>query len=171
MAIERYNSQFLKRFDPGRIKQVSRERMEKSDPAYLESERELLALVRDEKVNILSFLNIADVANLPPVEVTEQIKCGIVQHVRSKSHECCRDYQLSMNIAGLCYAALLLERDEVGKKTRSEFSDPKRRNVLGDVLLFRDALWFNARILSNDRAVTRMAEYVALPEIKVTGMA
>ena len=76
-----------------------------------------------------------------------------------------------MNIAGLCYAALLLERDDIGKKTRSEFSAPNRRNLLGDVLLFRDALWFKARILSNDRAVARMAEYVAIPEIKVTGMA
>ena len=171
LAIERYDAQFQKRFSPDKLKQVSQERIKKTDAKYLESERELTVQVQTEKDNILSFLNLTDIADLPPAEVTEQIKSGIVQHVRSAGPKCFKDYLYSMNIAGLCYAALLLERDDVGKKTRNEFSDPNRRNLLGDVLLFRDALWFKARILSNDRAVARMAEYVALPEIKVTGMA
>jgi len=171
LAIERYDSEFIKRFSPDKFKQVSRERMKKTDPKYLESERELLAKVRAEKENILSFLNIPNIENLPSVKDSEQIKSGIIQHVRSAGPKCFMDYRNAMNVAGLCYAALLLEQDDVGKKTRNEFGDPNRRNLFGDTLLFRDALWFNARILSNDRAVVRMAEYVALPEIKVTGMA
>jgi hypothetical protein len=171
LAIERYNSQFLKRLGPDKLKRASRERAKKSDAKYLESERERWAQVRREKENVLSVLEIADIENLAPVEDTDQRKSGIVQYVRSASPKCFMDYQCSMNVAGLCYAALLLERDNVGKNTRIEFSDPNRRNVLGDVLLLRDALWFKARILSNDGAVRRMAEYLALPEIKVTGVA
>ena len=171
LAIERYNSHFLKRFNPVELKRVSRERVKKTDANYLESERELMGQVCREKENILSFLNMSDIASLPPLEVTEQMKSGIIQYVRSVGHKCLGDFQFSMNVAGLSYSALLLEQDDVGKKTRKEFSDPKRRNVLGDVLLLRDALWFKARILSNDRAVMRMAEYLALPEIKVAGIA
>jgi hypothetical protein len=36
--------------------------------------------------------------------------------------------------------------------------------------LVQNALWLNSRILSNDKAVGRMVEYLALPEIKMTGM-
>jgi hypothetical protein len=171
LAIERYNSEFLKRLSPDKLKRASRERLKKSDAKYLESERERWAQVLCEKENILSVLKIADIENLPSVEVSEQTKSGIIQYVRSAGPKCFTDYQSSMNVAGLCYAALLLERDNVGKKTRSEFNDPNRRNVLGDVLLLRDALWLKARILSNDGAVRRMAEYLALPDIKVTGLA
>ena len=171
LAIERYDTEFIKRFSPDKFKQVSRERRIKTDPKYLESERELLAQVRKEKQNILSFLNVPNIEDLPPVKNSEQIKSGIIQHVRTAGPKCFKDYRNAMNVAGLCYAALLLEQDDVGKKTRNEFSDPNRRNLFGDTLLFRDALWFKARILSNDRAVMRVAEYVALPEIKVTGMA
>lgn len=171
LAIENYNSDFLKRFSAEKLKQASRERMNKTDPQYLESERELLAQVRMEKENILSFLNVPNIENLPSVNDSEQIKSGIIQHIRSVGPKCFMDYRNAMNVAGLCYAALLLEQDDVGKKTRNEFSDPNRRNLFGDTLLFRDALWFNARILSNDRAIMRMAEYAALPEIKVRGMA
>ncbi len=171
LAIERYDSQFRKRFDPYELKRVSQERIKKTDVRYLESEREHMSIVHDEKKKLLSFLNITDIENLPPVDVSEQMKSGIVRDVRSAGPQCFRDYEFSMDTAMRCYAALLLERDDVGKKTRIEFSDPNRRNVLGDVILFRDALWFKARILSNDRAVARMADYVVLPEIRVTGVA
>jgi hypothetical protein len=167
LAIERYDS-LLKRISPKELKQASRERLKKTE--FVESERERMAQVQRERGNILSCLEMADIANLPPVEVTEQKKSDIINYIHSASAGCFRDYRSSMNIAGLCYAALLLERDDVGKKTRDEFSAPNRRNLLGDVLLLRDALWFKARILSNDGAVRRMAEYVAIPEIKVTGM-
>jgi len=170
LAIERYNSQFRMRFDPHELKRVSQERIKKTDLKYLESEREYMAIVHNEKKKILSFLNLTEIENLPPVEVSEQMKSAIVQDVRSASPKCFMDFEFSMVTAMQCYSALLLERDDVGKKTRIEFSDPNRRNVLGDVLLIRDALWFKASILSNDRAVARMAEYVALPEIKVTGI-
>lgn len=170
LAIERYDSEFINRFSPDKIKQVSRERMKKTDPKYLESEREILAQVRKEKENILSVLNVPNIENLPSVKDSEQIKSGIINYVRSAGPKCFKNYQNAMNVAGLCYAALLLEQDDVGKKTRNEFSNPSRRNLFGDTWLFRDALWFNARILSNDRAVARMVEYVALPEIKVTGI-
>ncbi len=169
LAIERYDS-LLKRISPKELKQASRERLKKTDAKYLESERDRMAQVRNEKENILSCLEMTNIANLPPVEVTEQKKSEIIKYIHSASAGCFRDYRSSMNIAGLCYAALLLERDNVGKKTRDEFSTPNRRNLLGDVLLLRDALWFKARILSNDGAVRRMAEYVAIPEIKVTGI-
>jgi len=170
LAIEQYNADFCKRFSAEKLKQVSRERIKKTDLKYQESERELLGQVRMEKENILSFLNIPTIESLPSLKDSEQVKSGIINHVRKAGVKCFQDYRNAMNVAGLCYAALLLEPDDVGKKTRNEFSDPNRRNLFGDTLLFRDALWFNARILSNDRAVTRMVEYVELPGITVTGI-
>ncbi len=170
LAIELYNSQFLKRFDPKKLKEASRERMEKTDVEYLKSEAEQMAQVRDEKKNILSFLELANVEDLPPVEVLERKKADLIRYIHSVAPRCFKDYRRAMNVAGQCFATLLLEQDDVGQKTRKEFNDTNRRNVFGDTLLFRDALWFKARILSNDRALTRMAEYGGLPEIKVVGV-
>lgn len=171
LAIEQYNSNYPLRFNQPMLQQLSQQRVKKTDPKYLESEREYLAAVQNDKKEILSFLNVADIANVPSGEAAEQKQSDMVQHIRSSGPSCCGNYMLSQVIAMGCYAALLLEQDDVGKKTRDEFSDPKRRNVFGDLCVIRDALWFKARILSNDRAVARMAKYVALPEIKVTGMA
>jgi hypothetical protein len=62
-----------------------------------------------------------------------------------------------------------LELDDVGNKTRQEFNETDRPNVFGDIRLFQNALWLKSRIISNDAAVRRMAEYAAMPEITVTG--
>ena len=173
LAIERYNPQTIKRHDAAKLKRWSRERMKKADPKHLESECDLMAQVCREKQNIHSVFKDAeiDLDNLPPMKISEQVRRGIVQFIRSVSPKCFMDFQRSMNIAGLCYAAVLLERDDVGKKARDEFNQPNRRNILGDVLLLRDALWFKARVLSNDGGVRRMAEYLDLSEMKVTGIA
>lgn len=173
LAIERYTPQSLLKHDPAKLKQVSRKRINKSDTQYLTSESDLMAQVRNEKGNILSLLKVRgiDLDNPPSEEIIESVKTELIQYVRSVSPKAFKDFRHCMNIAGLCYAALLLERDENGKKTRNEFNSPNRRNLWGDVLLLRDALWFKARILSNDGAVKRMAEYLALPEIKTTGIA
>ena len=170
LAIERYNSEFQKRFDPNQIKLASMERVKKTDPKYQQAEAELIEKVRTEKQNILSVLKLTNLADLPPIEVAQQKQKDLIKYIRIEGRKCFSDYRTSMNIAGLCHAALLLEQDEIGVKMRKEFNDPDRRNVFGDVLLLRDALWFNARILSNDRAIMRMAEYLSLPGIKVTGM-
>ena len=129
-----------------------------------------MASVLDLKQRILTTLNLSGVANLPSIDETEWKKAKIIQIVQSKAPSCFKDYWKAAEVASHCYAALLLERDEVGEKTRSEFNDPRRRNVFGDTRLVQNALWLNSRILSNDKAVGRMVEYLALPEIKVTGM-
>jgi hypothetical protein len=171
LAIERYDSQFIKRFSPDKFRQASRERLNKSDANYLKAERERMTQVLEQKKKILSLVELENVENLPPAAVTERRKSGAIRYVRREALKCFSDYSRSMNLAAICYAALLLERDAIGEKTRKEFSDQNRRNVFGDVLLFRDALWFKSRILSNDRAIVRMSEYVAtMPEIKVTGI-
>ena len=122
------------------------------------------------KQKIVAILNLSDVANLPPFEETERKKTKIIQSVRSKAPGCFKNYWNARDVVSNCYAALLLERDEVGEKTRNEFNDPQRRNVFGDTRLVQNALWLNSRILSNDNAVGRMVEYLALPEIKMSGM-
>jgi hypothetical protein len=75
----------------------------------------------------------------------------------------------------MCYAALLMEDDAIGKKTRDEFNlvdgagNPKR-NLFGDTRLIQNALWLKSRIISSDGAVTRMASYLGVPEITIVGM-
>ena len=169
LAIERYDSEFIKRF-PDKFRQASQERLMKTDAKYLEVERERIAQVQRQKENILSSLKMVEPVSLPPVEFAEREKLDRIKYIRSVSGRCFRDYSLSMNIVGLCCSALLLEQDDVGKKTRDDFNTPKKRNLFGDTLLVRDALWLNARILSSDRGVERIAAYVALPDIKVCGI-
>jgi len=169
LMIDRFDEYYRKIFDEGKLRQESRPRATRADMEFLEMEREHMANVLDLKQRILAILNLPDVANLPSVDETERKKTKIIQSVRSKAPSCFKDYWKAVEVASYCYAALLLERDEVGKKTRNEFSDQKR-NVFGDTLLVQNALWLNSRILSNDKAVGRIVEYLALPEIKMTGL-
>jgi hypothetical protein len=132
--------------------------------------------VSDLKNRILNdILRLPDVTSLPPVEFTDKWT-QLIQVIRAKASSCFLHYWNAAKVSEFCYAALLLEPDGVGKKTREEFSsqdeasNPKR-NVFGDTRLIQNALWLNARILSNDRAVMRMVEYLGLPEITVRGIA
>lgn len=176
LVIQRLDVYYRTMMDEKRLQAESRspaKRIE-DDAHFIERERDHFDYVSDMKHRILNdILHLPDVASLPPVEFTERKKALLIQIIRSKASGCFLHYWNAVEVSSHCYAALLLEPDGVGIKTREEFTfqdeagNPKR-NVFGDTRLIQNALWLNARILSNDRAVRRMTEYLSLPEITVT---
>jgi hypothetical protein len=77
--------------------------------------------------------------------------------------ECFKRFWRSDDVARLAYARLLLGQAHVSSEARKEFADPNYPNVFGDVHLIQNALFFNAGLASNDRAVKRMARFCGLP--------
>jgi hypothetical protein len=169
LTLDRLDSHYRIVFDAKRLREESRERGKRTDAEFIQREWAHTANVEGLKHDICSeILRWPDIADLPPPQYTERKKSQLVQIIRSGAVACCRDWWNAVRVASLCYAALLLEQDQVGKKTRKEFCDPARRNVFGDTRLVADALWLNARILSKDAAVKRMAGYLRVPDITVT---
>ena len=174
LQIDRHDEFYPLIFDKQRLRMESQPREKRTDAEFFERERDHMQKVEGAKQVILGKLGLAVVLQaelLPLNELRQKVKAQIVELIRSQAPSCVSRYMPAAEIAMLCYAALLLEEDEIGTKTRNEFHDATRRNVLGDTRLIQNALWFNARILSSDGAVTRMAEYIAMPNIKVAGLA
>ena len=167
LIIDRLDSHHRLIFNKQGLRDESRERAKRTDIEFLDRERERMAKVSGLKRCILEMLQLSDVASLPPSQFTERKKSQLVQVLRSEAPTSFNNYYNGVRVACLCYAALLLEQDEIGEKTRKEFTDPTRRNLFGDTRIIQNALWLKASILSNDRAVKRMVEYLSLPEISV----
>jgi hypothetical protein len=110
-------------------------------------------------------LRFEDLTRLPPPAITEPKKAALLQRVRDFAPFTFKNHRASYEVATMCYAALLLERDEIGRKTRREFQDLTNRNVFGDTRLIQNALWLAANLFSYDKAVGRMVQYLNLPEV------
>ena len=83
--------------------------------------------------------------------------------LEGKIPECFKQFWGSDDVARLAYARLLLGQDHVSSQARKEFADQNYANVFGDVHLIQNALFFDAGLASNDRAVKRMAHFCGLP--------
>lgn len=139
------------------LREESRPRVKRmlDDPEFIESERKDMADVLHFKEIILKeILRWPDITCLPPVKFNGRKKAQLIEIIRSKAPSCFTNYSNAAYVASLCYAALLLEPDKIGVKTRNEFCKPNRRHVFGDTRLIQNALWLKARILSNDGAVS-----------------
>lgn len=167
LTIRRLDPHFRLILNKQGMKEESRPRAKRTGPEFLERERKHMADVAGMKQSILSVLAVPDLASLPPAPYTERKKAQIIGIIRAKAPLSLKKYWNAVEVACLCYSALLLEQDSVGDKTRNEFEDPTRRNVFGDTRLVQNALWLKSRILSRDNAVKRMVEYIGMPEITV----
>lgn len=156
-----------------RMESRSREKRRKDDPEFIEMEQEQARNILGMKNLVLQKLSLSNIKCLPPAPFRERKRLKLIEVVRENAQNCFKNYTMGVEVATLCYAALLLEPDEdrVGKKTRKEFQEAGRRNVFGDTRLIQNALWLKARILSDDGAVKRMVEYLDLPEIAVPEIA
>ena len=93
-------------------------------------------------------------------------RSSLLKQIQSKALRCFKDYRQSIETARLCFALLLIEDPEA----RHLFNSKGSVNGFGDAALIKDALFFNAKILSNDFGVKRMAGYcgiITLPELKL----
>jgi len=177
LVIQRLDAYYRETMDENRLRVASRSpsKLTGQDGDFFIREADQLAHVSNMRNHILTdILGLSEITSLPPVEFTERRKASLIQNIRAKAPDCFLHYWNAVEVSSLCYAALLLEPDGVGAKTRAEFGvqdeeGHPRRNLFGDTRLIQNALWLNARILSNDRAVKRMVEYLDLPQITVTG--
>jgi hypothetical protein len=174
LTIERYDAYLRKIADEEKLKRDSRPREKRTDAEFLAHEAKHMANVSGMKQAIAEKLEMAmrsqfiNATSLDNLE--ERAKSKIIQLIGLSARNCFQNYVIAADVAEFCYAALLLESDDVGEKTWKEFNGTGR-NIFGDTRLIQNALWFKSRILSDDRAVGRMAEYIGLPEMTVTGMA
>jgi hypothetical protein len=83
---------------------------------------------------------------------------SIVEAIRGLVPRCLKNYRLSANVATLCFARLLVDSENA----RNNFEKNGSMNGFMDAGLIKDALFFNAGILSRDREVGRMARYCGI---------
>jgi hypothetical protein len=154
-----------------RLESRPRQKRKQDDPNFIEREKKREADNCQFKAVILNeILKWPDITNLPPAEYRERKKAQLIEMVRSKSAHCFKNYGEAVGVASHCYSALLLEPDEVGRKTRQELHDENgnpKRNCFGDTRLIQNALWLNSRIISKDVAVKRMVSYLNLRHVIV----
>jgi hypothetical protein len=160
LLIERFDTAFPSIFDKKKLAEESEQRAKRTDAASLRREVGHKVSVAQLKERIAHILAYPNLENRPPLELKQWQKTEIVAIIRRNSPNCLRNYHAAYDVAELCYAALLLEDDKVGQKTRQEFRNPNKRNVFGDTRLIQNALWLGSNILSRDNAVKRMVEYI-----------
>ncbi|PWU18186.1 MAG: hypothetical protein C5B50_09775 [Verrucomicrobia bacterium] len=71
----------------------------------------------------------------------------------SELQNCCKDFIKSIEVARYAYADLLLHK----RGARNLFFDKDNRHILGDMQLIQNALFWRAKILSDDKHVRYMA--------------
>jgi hypothetical protein len=169
LMIHRLDARYAEIFDKNKLRKESCPRAKRTDAEYLADERKHMADVLELKLDVVHrILGLTAMSILPPDEFCERKRRKLIEIIHSKAPGCFKDYRTGTEVASFCYAALLLEPDDVGEKTRNEFNDPHRRNIFGDIRLIQNALWLQSRILSNDRAIKRMVEYIGTSGIVVT---
>jgi len=169
LEISRLDAHFSLTFDHEKLNEEST-RANSTNVEFLQREREHMCDVLGLKQDILHRLGFSTfpITQLPPIQDTEPKKARMIDIIRSSAPYSAKNFCNAVEVASFCYAALLLERDDVGSKTRNEFNDSTNRNVFGDTRLVQNALWLNAHMLSSDKAVKRMVDYINLPAITVT---
>lgn len=156
-------------YDERGLELESMPRKNRTDTGFLAREKELKRKRECLKEFILTTLKLTNVKTLPSPAVVLSIQASLLPVIREKAPHCFRNFANSSQVATFCYAMLLLESGDIGSKTRREFNDSNNRNVFGDTRLVQNALWLNAHILSNDKAVRKMVGYLNLPGITVSG--
>jgi hypothetical protein len=87
-----------------------------------------------------------------------RVGSSLLQAIRGLVPQCFKNYLWSGKIATLCFARLLIDSHQA----RNRFESKGSMNGFMDTGLIKDALFFNAGILSGDRAVGRMARYCGI---------
>jgi len=119
--------------------------------------------IAEEKEKVLALLSVKRLEELKHL-LDRRAKDGELRLcIEGKIPECINRFWGSDEVARLAFARLLLGQDHISSEARKEFGDRNYANVFGDVHLIQNALFFNAGVASNDRAVKRMARFCGLP--------
>lgn len=85
----------------------------------------------------------------------------LAYYVRAQAEHCVRDFRKSCSIAEAAFALLLLRWASKDQGLAQGF-DNNTENLFNDTILIRDALFFQAAVLSSDLDVKRMSAYCLL---------
>jgi len=116
--------------------------------------------VDEDKVRVLELLGVPSIENLEQetYEVRQAKHALLSEQIRIQRDDCLKDFIISIQVARYAYARLLIDRH----KARNEFSALDNRHVLGDMQLIQNALFWDAAILSKDKAVRLMSGYCGI---------
>lgn len=120
--------------------------------------------VSEERQKILEQLNVANIDDVEKFthQQREAKKTELLNKIYDDLPKCAGDFIISIQVSRYAYAILLIFK----KTARSLFSKPKNRNVLGDMQLIQNALFWDAAILSEDWQVHYMAPLCKLKCLK-----
>jgi hypothetical protein len=167
LTLARLDEYHRSTFDEQKLADESRRSATKTDAKSIARKQARMEDIRSMKDSLVKNLELPSVKNRPAAAIAEQKKASLLRAIRANAPSCLLNYWNSVDVACKCYAVLLLERDDIGDKTRSEFNKAENPNVFGDARVVQNALCLSSHILSRDKGVKRMVEYIGLPEISV----
>jgi hypothetical protein len=163
VMLERLDQYFRLVFEPSSLLQGSKPKKERTDKKSLEYEKQFKAGVEHERKVVLLLLGkIKKISELPPPQELEQKRAQFLAFIQKESSACSGNYLKAVGVARHCYALLLMEKRSI----RTEFSKEENLNVFGDTRIIQNALFMQAKILSGDKPLKRMATYANLECVK-----
>jgi hypothetical protein len=159
IAIERLDRFYRSIMDESSLLEESRPRGLRTDAKFLNRERRWMEIIQQEKQAILLILGVRDISKLAMPKDMSEKRTQLLAFIRREAPKCRADFVRSIGVARHCYALLLIEDRQI----RTEFSKPDYRNVLGDTFVLHNALFLQAKILSGDKPLKRMASYAGRP--------
>jgi hypothetical protein len=105
-----------------------------------------------------AFWNTGKAEDLPSPAQMQFATTKLKDDIRRKVLECKYNINKSKTVVEMCHRTLLLEDERI----RSEFDDPKKENVFGDMYILHGAIYLGANIMTKDIRLTKMAGYAGL---------
>lgn len=97
-------------------------------------------------------------SDLPAPDKVPKVMELLKSDIKRRLPQCRYDIGKSKIAAEACYATLLMEE----KQIRAEFDEPNYAHVFGDMYIVQTALYLNAKILTKDKPLTKMAGYAGI---------
>jgi hypothetical protein len=105
-----------------------------------------------------AFWNSGNACDLPPPDQMQYATDRLKANINRRSPDCKYNVNKSKTVVEMCHRTLLLEDNRI----RSEFDDPKKENVFGDMYILFAAIYLGANIMTKDIRLIRMAGYAGI---------
>ena len=115
-----------------------------------------------EKRQVLVLLGVKSIQELPePKQCAEKIE-WLLGKIEPFLGHCSRDWIMSAVVSRLSIALLLVEK----LKVRTDFAKSEKVNFFGDTMILHNALFLDAKIITEDRMLRRMARLLEVECVK-----
>jgi hypothetical protein len=105
-----------------------------------------------------TFWTTGKACDLPPPDELKYVVDKLKNNIRQNYPACKHNVNKSKTLVEMCHRALLLEDTRI----RQEFDDPTKENVFGDMYILFAAIYLEAKIMTKDVRLAKMAEYAGM---------